>query len=67
MNKSKPNILLIQSDKHRFDSLAVNGNKIVKTPNLDKLATDGMNFTHSFCPIPLTAVSETPAPFAACL
>ncbi len=49
----KPNILLIQSDKHRFDSLAVNGNKIVKTPNLDKLASDGMNFTHSFCPIPL--------------
>jgi len=49
----KTNILFIQSDKHRFDALAVNGHPVAKTPNLDKLAAEGMNFSHAFCPVPL--------------
>ncbi|MFO8006534.1 MAG: sulfatase-like hydrolase/transferase [Candidatus Brocadiia bacterium] len=47
------NILLIQSDQHRFDCLGVNGHRVVGTPNLDALAAEGRNFTHAFCPIPL--------------
>ncbi len=48
------NILLIQSDQHRFDCAGVNGHSQVRTPNLDALAAEGRNFTHAFCPIPLS-------------
>ena len=34
----RPNILLIHTDEQRWDTLGVNGNKIIKTPNLDALA-----------------------------
>jgi arylsulfatase A-like enzyme len=47
------NILLIHSDQHRFDCLGVNGHPFLKTPNLDRLAREGMNFTHAFTPIPI--------------
>lgn len=47
------NILLIHSDQHRYDCLGVNGHPIVKTPNLDKLASEGMNFSNAYTPIPL--------------
>ena len=48
-----PNFLLIHSDQHRFDCLGVNGHPLLKTPVLDRLAAEGMNFTHAFTPIPL--------------
>ncbi len=50
---SRPNILLIHSDQHRYDCVGVNGNKLLRTPRLDRLASEGMRFTHAFCPIPL--------------
>jgi len=48
-----PNILFIHSDQHRFDSLGINGNSFVQTPNLDRLAGQGVNFTHAFTTIPI--------------
>lgn len=47
----RPNILLIHSDQHRYDCVAHNGNNIVQTPNMDKLAREGMRFTNAFTPI----------------
>lgn len=49
----KNNILLIHSDQHRFDCLGCNGHALVKTPNIDRLATEGVNFTHAFTPTPI--------------
>ena len=40
---AKPNILLITSDQQHFSMLG-KVNKILKTPNLDKLADEGMSF-----------------------
>lgn len=51
--KNKPNILLIYADQHRFDCVGANGHPFLRTPNLDRLAADGMNFVHAYCPIPL--------------
>lgn len=48
-----PNILFIQSDQHRWDCLGVSGHPIVQTPHLDRLAAQGANFVHAFCPIPV--------------
>ncbi|HPT30553.1 MAG TPA: sulfatase-like hydrolase/transferase, partial [Prolixibacteraceae bacterium] len=38
----KPNLLLIMTDQQRFDALGIAGNKVVKTPNLDRLARQGV-------------------------
>lgn len=50
---SRTNIVLIHSDQHRYDCVGVNGHPIVQTPNLDRLAGEGINFSHAFCPVPL--------------
>ena len=52
------NILLIHSDQHRYDCVGANGHPLVRTPNLDRLAREGMRFTHAFCPIPICAPSR---------
>jgi arylsulfatase A-like enzyme len=48
----RPNILLIQSDQHRFDCLGRSGHPQAHTPHLDRLAGEGVWFTHAFTPIP---------------
>ena len=43
-----PKILLITADQWRGDSLSRLGHPCVRTPNLDALAADGMQFTQHF-------------------
>lgn len=49
----RPNILFINVDQHRYDSLGHTSGQRVKTPNLDRLAAAGMRFENAFTPIPL--------------
>lgn len=44
----KPNIVLIFSDDQGYEDLACFGSKSIKTPNIDKMATEGMKFTHFY-------------------
>ena len=44
----RPNILLITPDQMRFDAMGCAGNQVVKTPNLDKLAQEGVLFANAF-------------------
>lgn len=53
MAATRPNILLIYSDQHRFDSVGVNGHPLAQTPTMDRLAAEGANFTSAFTPIPM--------------
>lgn len=47
---SKPkNIILIVSDDLRADALGCYGNEIAHTPNLDKLAGEGVLFENAYC------------------
>ncbi|MFP4381262.1 MAG: sulfatase [Candidatus Sumerlaeia bacterium] len=50
---SKPNLLFIMTDQQRFDALGANGNGLIHTPNLDKLAAAGANVQsyYSNCPV----------------
>jgi arylsulfatase A-like enzyme len=41
-------ILFITTDQQRFDSLGVNGNKFCRTPNIDALAKNGINYTRAY-------------------
>lgn len=45
----RPNIVLIVSDDHGLDALGCYGNEVIKTPNLDGLAGDGVRFVNAFC------------------
>ncbi len=50
---SNPNILLIHADQFRHDCLGVAGHPLLQTPHLDRLAAEGVHFTHAFTPIPV--------------
>ena len=54
---TRPNIVMIVADDHGTDALGAYGNPIIKTPNLDGLAREGVRFTHAFC----TAASCSPS------
>jgi len=49
------NILLIQADQQRRDSIGPYGNAIAATPHLDRLAAEGITFDNAFTPIPICA------------
>lgn len=57
MQEQRPNIILITTDQQRGDCLGSNGNQILQTPNLDALASKGVNFTRSYvtCPVCIPA------------
>lgn len=54
----RPNIIFIMSDDHASHALSCYGSKINKTPNLDRLAKEGMRFTNSFCTNSICAPSR---------
>ena len=44
----RPNILFIMTDDHASHAISAYGSRINTTPNLDRLATQGMRFTNCF-------------------
>jgi hypothetical protein len=44
----RPNILFLLSDDQRWDALGCMGNRIIQTPNLDRLSSQGVTFTNNF-------------------
>lgn len=55
MTRTMPNLLLIMSDQHRHDHYGAAGARHVHTPNLDRLAAEGVRFTQCVTPSPLCA------------
>ena len=45
IDTSKPNVILILADDIGFECLSINGSTSYKTPVLDSLALNGINFT----------------------
>ncbi|OVE77198.1 hypothetical protein BVX99_03300 [bacterium F16] len=46
--KGKPNILFIFADDQCYDTINALGNKEIKTPNLDRLVSRGLTFSHAY-------------------
>jgi arylsulfatase len=53
-----PNILLLLVDDLRWNSLGCAGNRIVQSPNIDKLASEGIRFTHACVTSSISMVSR---------
>lgn len=49
----RPNFVFILLDDVRFDDLGFTGHPFVQTPNLDRIAHEGMQFSNSFAATPL--------------
>lgn len=53
MPGKRPNILVIMPDQHRADAMGCEGNPVVQTPNMDRLAAEGVRFGRAYCQGPL--------------
>ncbi|NHN33708.1 sulfatase-like hydrolase/transferase [Paenibacillus agricola] len=53
-----PNILFIMLDQLRYDCIGFSGVYPVLTPNIDRLASEGVWFSNAFTPIPICGPSR---------
>ncbi len=44
----RPNVVLIMTDNHGAWTLGCYGNQDIRTPNIDRLAEQGLRFTRAF-------------------
>lgn len=56
--RPRPNILFLMTDQHRFDCIGANGNRLIRTPNLDRLAARSANFQNAFVQAPVCVPSR---------
>ena len=61
-SKDSPNILFLLTDDHRWDGYQASGNERICTPNLDRLADQGVQFKNAFVTLAICSPSR-----AACL
>ena len=54
----RPHIVLFLSDDHGVEDSGAYGDRVVRTPNMDRLATEGMLFTRAFAASPLCSPSR---------
>lgn len=56
--QSRPNILYIMCDDMGYGDLACYGQQYIATPNIDRLAAQGMRFTQAYAGSPVSAPSR---------
>lgn len=57
-NKETPNIIIIYPDDLGYGDIGVTGHPDIKTPNLDRMALDGMQFTNYYSASPASTASR---------
>jgi len=57
--KKKPNLLFIWTDEQRANTMSAYGNNIIKTPNLNKLAEEGIVFKNAYVTQPVCTPSRS--------
>ena len=51
--KTRPNVLIVYPDQMREDAMGCSGNPCIRTPNVDRLAAEGVRFENAFTSFPL--------------
>ncbi|MCY1720961.1 sulfatase [Prolixibacteraceae bacterium Z1-6] len=54
----KPNVIFILTDDQRWDAIGYAENKIIHTPEMDRLAKEGIYFKNAFVTTPICAASR---------
>ena len=54
----RPNILFVLCDDMGYGDLACYGQPFIKTPNIDRMASEGMRFTQAYAGAPVSAPSR---------
>ena len=52
------NVLLVTTDQQRADTIGAYGSRLAATPNLDRLAKDGVRFRNMFVTTSICAASR---------
>ena len=55
---TRPNIIFLLADDQRWDAVGFAGNSIIKTPNIDALAGEGVAFRNAYVTTPVCAISR---------
>jgi arylsulfatase A-like enzyme len=55
---SRPNIIFILTDDHRPGAMGYAGNKIIRTPEMDRLAGEGVCFRNAVATTPISSASR---------
>ena len=53
-----PNVLFLFSDQHAQAAAGCYGDPVVETPNIDRLAREGVRFDNAYCPSPICVPSR---------
>ncbi|RAI85791.1 sulfatase family protein [Algoriphagus yeomjeoni] len=56
--QERPNIIFILTDDQRWDALGFSGNDLIQTPEMDRLAAEGIYFKNAFVTTPICAASR---------
>lgn len=48
LNEQRPNIIFIMSDDHAQKAISAYSNELIQTPNIDRIANEGMIFKNSY-------------------
>ena len=52
ISKKRPNILILMTDNHSSNHVGAYGDHVIKTPNIDAVAKNGVLFDNAFCAAP---------------
>ena len=55
---TRPNILFLFSDQHAQSVAGADGDGVVETPNIDRIAREGVRFDNAYCPSPICVPSR---------
>ena len=58
LHAARPNVVLINVDDLGYGDLGCYGHRVIRTPNLDKLASQGLRFTQFYAPSALCSPSR---------
>ena len=57
-NKKLPNVIVIMTDDLGYSDVGFNGSEEIPTPNIDRIAQNGVKFTNGYTPYPVCSPSR---------